>query len=63
MPFSQVVIDNTGEIRHIECGFLGHQNGSFELSAFSLPPIRCPVQLSLCERGNYGMAVGIYVIS
>jgi hypothetical protein len=23
---SQVVIDNTGEIRHIECGFLGHQN-------------------------------------
>ena len=26
MPFSQVVIDNTGEIRHIECGFLGHQN-------------------------------------
>jgi hypothetical protein len=26
MPFSQVIIDNTGEIRHIECGFLGHQN-------------------------------------
>ena len=26
MPFSQVAIDNTGEIRHIECGFLGHQN-------------------------------------
>jgi hypothetical protein len=23
---SQVVIDNTGEIRHIECGFLGHQH-------------------------------------
>jgi hypothetical protein len=77
----QVVIDNTGEIRHIECGFLGHQNDaqqfrlmrqigqdlpfprSFELSAFSLPPIRFPVYLSLCERDIYGMAVGIYLIS